>query len=647
MSHRKKQNNGVSRREFFKVTGTGAVIAGSGAGFSQIGNAQEAPEFESSSVLQHSTLVSRHTLETDVVIIGGGMSGVCAALAAARNGANVILVQDRSVLGGNASSEVRMHIVGADRHGNRKNTDSRESGIIEELRLEDSYWNLQRSASMWDVILYDWIIKNPNITLLLNSDCHGVVMGKDKNIQAAIVSRHSTEDLYFIRGKIFLDCTGDGRLGAEAGADFHMGREAQSEYGESMAPPEADPYLLGSSILFVTRQYDKPMPFKAPSFIRKFNSCDELPHRGHNSWEYGYWWVEWGGEHDIIKDNEMIRDELLAVALGVWDHIKNSGHHPTSENWALEWVGAIPGKRESRRFLGDHVLIEQELKAGEEFEDGVAFGGWNIDLHPPKGVYEPGSPYVTVPIPLYNIPYRSLYSRNIPNLLFAGRNISASHVAFGSTRVMATCSVIGQAAGTAAALCIRHCCLPRALSKDGIKELQQTLLKDDAYIIGATNSDPYDLALNADVRASSEIFTDPAFNIRNGVHRGVYGHSNRWRSDPNQELPQWIELRFKEPQKIKEVHIVFDTGLNRQLTLSQSDGTTRQMIRGPQPECVKDYDLQILSGESAKTIAEVEGNYQRKRIHTFDPATADGIRLNVKSTHGLKSASVFEIRVYS
>ena len=568
---------------------------------------------------------------------------MCAALAAARNGANVILVQDRSVLGGNASSEVECTSLertgmAIEKHG------FQESGIIEELRLEDSYWNLQRSASMWDVILYDWIIKNPNITLLLNSDCHGVVMGKDKNIQAAIVSRHSTEDLYFIRGKIFLDCTGDGRLGAEAGADFHMGREAQSEYGESMAPPEADPYLLGSSILFVTRQYDKPMPFKAPSFIRKFNSCDELPHRGHNSWEYGYWWVEWGGEHDIIKDNEMIRDELLAVALGVWDHIKNSGHHPTSENWALEWVGAIPGKRESRRFLGDHVLIEQELKAGEEFEDGVAFGGWNIDLHP-RRVSMNQTSYVTVPILIQHTFPLAVFPQHTKSAVRRSQH-QRSHVAFGNTRVMATCSVIGQAAGTAAALCIRHCCL-RALSKDGIKELQQTLLKDDAYIIGATNSDPYDLALNADVRASSEIFTDPAFNIRNGVHRGVYGHSNRWRSDPNQELPQWIELWFKEPQKIKEVHIVFDTGLNRQLTLSQSDGTTRQMIRGPQPECVKDYDLQILSGESAKTIAEVEGNYQRKRIHTFDPATADGIRLNVKSTHGLKSASVFEIRVYS
>jgi len=277
-----------------------------------------------------------------------------------------------------------MHIVGADKHGGRNNTDSRESGLIEELRLEEAKWNPQRCAEMWDVILYDWVMKEPKITLMLNSQCYGVDMADKKTIRAAYISQHGTEKLFRIEAPLFLDCSGDGRLGAEANATFRVGAEARHEYGEPMAPEKANDYVLGSSILFTTRKYDKPMPFKAPSFARKFPSCDCFPHRGHGRWDYGYWWVEWGGELDTIKDNERIREELIAVALGVWDHIKNSGHHPESENWALEWVGAIPGKRESRRFMGDYVLREQDLHAGETFEDGVAYGGWNT-FTPPKG----------------------------------------------------------------------------------------------------------------------------------------------------------------------------------------------------------------------------------------------------------------------
>lgn len=646
MSNQLSDSNGLSRRHFFKVSAAGAILTGTEAGVPFSAPAAETPELDVKALLQHSNILSRQILETDVVVIGGGMAGVCAALAAARNGAQVILVQDRSVLGGNASSEVRMHIVGADNHGARKDTDARESGIIEEMRLEDAVWNPARCANLWDVMLYEKVLNNSNITLLLNSACHGVIKSGEDGIESAIVLRHSTEDVFLIKAKVFLDCSGDGRLGVEAGAEFHMGREAQSEYGESLAPPVADHYTLGSTILFTAREYDRPMPFRTPSFARKFPTCEDLPHRGHNTWEYGYWWVEWGGELNIIRDGEKIRDELLAVALGVWDHIKNSGKHPTSENWALQWIGAMPGKRESRRFIGDYVLKEQDCKAGETFEDGVAFGGWPIDLHPPKGVYDKEPPFLSIKIPLYNIPFRCLYSKNIKNLMFAGRNISASHVAFGSTRVMATCSVLGQAAGTAAALCVKHQCTPRELGNNAVKELQQTLLKDDAYIIGAVNSDSCDLARNAEVRASSEMQGAPACNVINGVGRGVYTQNNRWMSDPQQPMPQWLELRFKEPQRIKEVHLVFDTGLNRQLTLSQSDGTTKSMIRGPQPECVKDYELQVVNGESAKTVASVTGNYQRKQVHTFDPETANGIRLNISATNGIPSASVFEVRVY-
>ncbi len=597
--------------------------------------------------LGESRVVTTKNLDADVVVVGGGMAGVCAAIAAARNGASVVLIQDRPVLGGNSSSEIRMHIVGADCHGSRNDTDARETGILEELRLECAVRNPQRSASMWDLLLYEWIKREPNIVLLLNTSCIGVKMASENLIDAVIALRNSTEDLFTVRGKVFIDCSGDGRLGAEAGAEFRKGREGRDEFGESLAPPKPDNKTMGSSILFITRKHDRPMPFKPPNWIRKFPRCEDLPYRAHSSWEYGYWWVEWGGELDTIKDNERIRDELLAIALGVWDHIKNSGLHPESENWALEWIGFLPGKRESRRFIGDYILTQHDLQRGEVFEDGVAYGGWPIDLHPPEGIDTKEPPNIAVKVPLYNIPFRCLYSRNIDNLLFAGRNISATHVAFGSTRVMGTCSVMGQAVGTAAALCVRYNCTPRELGKEAIKDLQQLLLKQDAYIIGVSNSDPYDLARMAEVKASSETKGCEAVNVINGIHRGVYERKNRWASDPTQPMPQWLELHFREPKRIREVHLTFDTGLNRELTLSFSDWTNRRMIWGPQPETVRDYELQVLYGDSAKTVVKVEGNYQRKRVHQFEPQLATGIRLIIQATNGDNSAKVFEVRVYA
>lgn len=591
-------------------------------------------------------LTTTRRLAGDVVVVGGGMAGVCAAIAAARNGASVVLVQDRPVLGGNASSEVRMHVCGADCSGGRKDTDCRESGIIEELRVENAVRNLQRSASVYDLMLYEWVRREPNITLLLNTSCCGVRMKTPGLIAEVLACRPGTEDEFCIRGKLFVDCSGDGRLGAEAGADFRMGREARSEFDESMAPPNADARTLGSTLLFVTRQHDRPMPFQAPAWARTYAACEELPHRGHGSWEYGYWWVEWGGELNTIKDDDRIREELLAIATGVWDHIKNSGRHPQSEKWALEWLGFLPGKRESRRFVGDYILNQRDLQQGEQFPDGVAYGGWSIDLHPPEGIDSKEPPCIQVKPPLYNVPLRCLYSRNVANLLFAGRQISTSHVAFGSTRIMATCAVMGQAVGTAAAMCARQNRTPRELGRDSIGELQQTLLKEDAYIIGVTNSDPADLARSSTVRASSETAGGPAANVINGVHRGVYTESNRWISDPQQPLPQWLELRFRRPERLREVHLVFDTGLHRPLTLTHSDAFHRRMIDGPQPETVRDYEVQIISGTSTRTVARVRGNYHRKFIHRFDPVTADGIRLAIEATNGDASARVFEVRAY-
>src|SRR5439155_7903066 len=196
--------------------------------------------------------------------------------------------------------------------------------------------------------------------------------------------------------------------------------------------------------------------------------------------------------------------------LGVWDYVKNSGEHPGSANWALDWLSMVPGKRGSRRMDGDHILTEHDLMGENgDFPDAVCIGGWSMDEHPPGGFDRSDlRPARQVPPPYpYNIPLRSLYSRNRANLMMAGRNISASHVAFTSTRVMATCAVIGQAMGTAAAYCVKHKLAPRQLAADParVQELQQLLLRDDQTIRHRRNSDPLHLARQAEVFASAEV----------------------------------------------------------------------------------------------------------------------------------------------
>ena len=456
--------------------------------------------------------VTEHRLECDLLVAGGGMAGVCCALAAARLGTRVILVQDRPVLGGNASSEIRMHIVGATglHAGLPLVLEPREGGLIEEIRLELAVRNPQRAAALFDLTLYELCRAEPGLTLLLNTT---VVAARTegRRITEVTAERPSTEDRFQIAARVFADCTGDGRLALEAGAGFRRGRESAVTHGETLAPPVADAKTLGSTILFQARRHDRPMPYVAPPWARRFTPADfrfrPFGKGGSDlGLEYGYWWLEWGGHLDTIKDNERIRDELLGIALGVWNHIKNDSGLDAA-HWALEWIGFVPGKRESRRFLGQHVLTEGDLFGSRAFPDAIAFGGWPIDTHPPEGVDAPDElPCTQHHLPwLYDIPLRSCVSADLDNLFFAGRNLSATHLAFASTRVMATCAAVGQGVGTAAALALLSGVSPGAIAgnPDLLRAIQQRLLRDDAYLIGVARADPEDLAPQARVTASS------------------------------------------------------------------------------------------------------------------------------------------------
>jgi hypothetical protein len=474
---------------------------------------------------------------------------------------------------------------------------------------------------------------------------------------------HAAAGQRIVRGQnqkrpVFCDCTGDSRPAVEAGAGIRWGREAHGEFGESLAPEKADRETLGSSILFTSCLHHRRMPFTAPKWARKVRR-EQLKFRQINSWEYGYWWIEWGGNLDVIRDNERIRFELLSIVMGVWDYIKNSGEFLASANWAMDWVGMMPGKRGGRRIVGDYILTEHDLMKGGDFADAVGIGGWPMDDHPPGGFDRSDLPPNTVlhTPEVYNIPLRTLYSRNIGNLMMAGRNISASHAAFTSTRVMATCGVIGQAVGTAAAQCVREGVSPRELARSQarLKTLQRALLRDDQTIRGLRNEDPLDLARAATIRASAEDPDAPAANVINGVPRDIPKSPacpeavvNRW-SAPLGADGVWIELAWDPPQRIRHVQITFDTGFQRELTLSSSDSASRGIVRAAQPETVRDYEILACRPGSKELVRllEVTGNHRRLCRHWFDPVEVETIRLRITATNGAERASLFEIRCYA
>jgi hypothetical protein len=472
----------------------------------------------------------------DVVVAGGGVAGVCAAVAAARHGCKVALVQDRPVLGGNSSSEIRVPPGGAA----TPNPWARETGIVEELQVEDRARNHDpiwegTMSSIWDLVLYEWCRREPNIRLFLNTSVRKAVMASSGKIAAALCAQLGSEKVFELSADVFIDCTGDGSLGAAAGAEFRQGREARSEFGESLAPETADSKTQGSSLFLRARDVGRPVPFTPPPWAEDYPTEESLLKRSHGVFkrrEYsgsaslsgsedeshwkrefaGYWWIEIGAPYDTITDNAAIRDELLRHVLGVWDHIKNHGNHE-AENLALDGIGMVPGKRESRRLMGDHVLTENDVRDHPLFPDRVAYGGWFIDVHTMGGILAKGQPPEALcgnpdlgdklRVEPYSIPFRCLYSRNVENLLMAGRDFSCTHIGLGSPRLILTCAVMGQAAGTASAICVKKGATPRRVGKEHISLLQQMLLKDDCFLPDLPNQDPDDLARSAKATATS------------------------------------------------------------------------------------------------------------------------------------------------
>jgi hypothetical protein len=570
---------------------------------------------------------------------------------------------------------------------------------------------------------------------------------------------------------------------------------------------------MGNTIYFRARDTGQPIPFTKPDWAAEFNTEQELTDRDHGQIVCGFWWIELGYPLNPIRDNEAIRDEALSQLLGVWDHIKNrctdDEVRNRAKNYALEFVGFWPYKRESRRVLGDYTLTEKDVRNPSVHTDDIAYGAWGIDIHIPGGLlrrHEP--PYLdpmtdanfkdrsTIP---YGIPLRSCYSRNVRNLLTAGRPIGASYVAFASSRVLATGAIVGQGVGVAAALGKKYQCDPRNVAANHADELQQLLLRQDCFIPGVENTDPGDLARKAQVLSSSEAALQfpesetfrpanfplgqlfpvstsavesvqllleskssvplqvslglrkaqhvwdfrPTRDVATATttvlpgHKGyvsfslnartqpgslyfvhiaaqpeiswalfsqdhsdiewpIYNEKDKepsrtpvgataadrppdsvtWRpltngksfcmrvdpeqhpyaaqnvvrgtsrpdlwsnifvSDPAQELPAWLELRWPRPVRFNQIQITFDTNVNRRIILP----------RFCYPECVKQYEIAIPQGLGWKAIVREDNNYARRRVHLVDATISDRLRINIHETNGSKEARIYEVRIYN
>lgn len=479
---------------------------------------------------------------TDLCVVGGGLAGLSAAVAAARHGIKVVLMQDRPVLGGNASSEIRMWVCGA------QGKYDREAGILEELILENYYRNPNVSFSIWDSVLYGTAKAEENLTLLLNCTCIDAKTDGDR-ILAVKGWQLTNETKIEVKAKIFADCSGDSILASLTGAEYMLGREAKYEYNESLGQDKADSKTMGQSCLIQAREYTTRQEYIPPKWAYTFDEDSEVLKKRWHTLEgcQNFWWMEIGGAGDVLHDTEKNRDELLKIAFGVWDHVKNHGDHG-ADNWALDWVGFLPGKRESRRYRGKYIMCQSDVENAVKFDDEIAYGGWPMDDHHPEGIYYEGSGCVQIKLDkAFGIPFRSIVAERIENLGFAGRNISVTHTALSATRVMGTCAMLGQALGTAAALAVQNGC---KLCDVDVKKLQQELLYDDCYLPGVER-EVSELTKRAKTNANV---------LQNGKDRELSDTSNnQYIGEKNKE----IYYEYDEPVSVKRLRLVLNSNLER------------------------------------------------------------------------------------
>ena len=407
----------------------------------------------------------------DLVVVGGGMAGTCSAVSAARLGLKVALIQNRPVLGGNNSSEVRVHL-GGNIH---QQPYPALGGVVAEL--DSGYHGNAQPAEQYDDRKKLAVARaEKNLYLFLNT--HAFKVETEDNRIVAVLAKHirSSRELRF-RAPLFADCTGDGTIGYLAGADYRYGRESRQETDEALAPQQADRQTMCTSIMWYSVKTDEPTTFPDCPWAIQFNEKNyQKAISGNWNWETGF-------RYDQIEEFEYIRDHGLRAVYGNWAFQKNQA--PDKAKYAkrkLGWVAYIGGKRESRRLLGDVILRQQDVVEGRKFPDASVTSTWSIDLHyPVQSDQFPGQEFRSraefLRTKPYPVPYRCFYSRNVENLFMAGRNVSVTHVALGTVRVMRTCGMMGEVVGMAASICKKHDARPRDVYTNYLDELKQLMTR--------------------------------------------------------------------------------------------------------------------------------------------------------------------------
>ncbi|WP_319268488.1 FAD-dependent oxidoreductase [uncultured Draconibacterium sp.] len=525
----------------------------------------------------------------EVVVCGGGMAGFSAAVASARMGRKTCLIQNRPVFGGNCSSEIGVTIHGAAAF----HAYARETGIISELLIEERSVNHAEIYengwinSVWDMVMYDLAVKEKDLTFYLNTDVVDVKMTSDKKLKAVIAQIQNAETELTVEGEIFIDCTGDGVVADRAGCEWRMGSEGRDEFNEPHAPEKACNDTMGNSIHFRAKDMGRPVPFKAPDWAIKHDDPAYFYEQGRipKDKRGGFWWLEIGVPYHTIYDNEDIRHELTRHTLGVWDWMKN--HDPIMKeeckNYALDWIGQVPGKRESRRIMGEYLVTEHDIQDKTVFPDEVGFGGWFVDLHTPGGLLAEhaeasaateGDEYNTFDEYMvksycgpYGFPLRALIAKDVDNLMMAGRNISTTHAALGTLRVMGTTAIMGQATGIAAAIALENRVEIKSVPNNFINEVQQQLLKDGCFLLNSKNTDVKDLALKAKITASSQELLYGAGPETKGAHAGL----TIWKDQPQ------YQNEFLETQKGQIIGVGSDRLDSVSVCLSNESGEVQEV----------------------------------------------------------------------
>ncbi|MDD2710305.1 MAG: FAD-dependent oxidoreductase [Verrucomicrobiae bacterium] len=725
----------------------------------------------------------------DMVVIGAGIAGVCAALAAARRGLKVALVEKQEFLGGNASADLMVKPEGAMAMGHNRFAD--ESGLAGEIRSE---WYRHRiwNCRVLSQILWQLVTSEKNVDVYLHHVATQPVMGDEFNISAVDVQHLISKEEVRLAAPLFADCSGDGHVAFRAGAEYRMGREARAEFGESLAPEKPDGGIMGATLMYGLRDMPFDVPFASPKEARRFDEYPFLDREHHNDMPGSPWWLEYATVENVF-DDQALMTALYRIWFGYFDHLKKE-HPDFYARRFVEHLPKYPARRESRRFVGDCLLTQNDIEQGTDFSDKVCHGGWPIDIHAAGGITSKDRPAIQKFVNPYSIPYRCLHSKNIANLFFAGRDVSVTHCALGSTRVEWTCGVMGEVVGTAAALCRRYGCRPRDIHPAHISELQQELLKNDCYIPGLRNCDPEDKALRANVLATSQMplritdanrvdrvmmgekaaqtiplsgsvldqlilmmanssakstrvtvrlfvcgdslntlfhmerilaeawvdldagfkgwasfplhaegldprrvhgwfltathpveigvserevpgclrgrgsnqdetigkytgYAEPAQalwhedigtycfrtdpiqypfspqNVVNGIARPEI-HPNVWISDPALEFPHDLELGWEKAERVREIRLTFNTGLN-----------CTYPVRFVGRECVKAYEIYARHEGIWEKVADERENLFRRRIHRMDCQT-DRLRIRILATHGEPQAEVAEVRIY-